>query len=325
MKGEDLLAIDVSSELRSLCSAQLRGTWQVPAELVRLALRCGARGIHVNRERRGFVVRWKGGPISATALEDLRVALDRKRGVEERQHAISEVERTGTQPLLWAAGLRGARLRVEGTGGESAVQFSYREGGRPQLNRAPSSREADSVEIRWACARLDRHRAAEWLLMALRFAEADVVVDGTVVSRNFEGGLYNLRLSKPVPCRLGLTRQGDEPVLWLLQDGVVSARAGIPGYPPFEAAVELGGVVEMGASSADLRRAVTPYVTALVDRAVWMMVEVADRIPEMSESLRQRFAILLLRAARRGLREAEVCELPIFSTALGGDCLRGGS
>ena len=31
-------------------------------------------------------------------------------------------------------------------------------------------------------------------------------------------------------------------MLWLLQDGVVSARAGIPGYPPFEATVELGGV-----------------------------------------------------------------------------------
>ena len=37
-----LLTIDVASELRKLSQAQLQGPWQIPAEIVRRALRFGA-------------------------------------------------------------------------------------------------------------------------------------------------------------------------------------------------------------------------------------------------------------------------------------------
>jgi hypothetical protein len=316
-----LLTIDVGSELRSLSESQLRGTWQVPAELVRFALRCGARHVQVDRRGRGFVVRWQDGPIPKDVLKDLGTALDREKGIDERQRAISAVERAGAQPLLWAAGLRGARFQMVCTVRSSALEFSYQSNGRPGLNRAAPAADSGGVVIRWTCAGLDRRQAVKWLLMAVRFAAAEVAVDGTEVTRGFEAGLFQVRLDSPLPCRLGLTRRGDEPVLWLLQEGVVSARAGIPGYPPFEAAVELGGVAAAGSSAADLRRAVTPYLSDLVDRAAWLMVEVADRIPKLGGELRQRLVVLLLGAARRGLREGEVRNLPILGTAAGGDHL----
>jgi hypothetical protein len=104
-------------------------------------------------------------------------------------------------------------------------------------------------------------------------------------------------------------------VLWLLRDGVVSARASVPGYPPFEAAVELGGQVAPGASAADMRRAVTPFLGELVDRAVWMMVQVADRLPEMAATDRERLGLLLLRAAQKGIRAQEICRLSLLETA----------
>ena len=44
-----LLTIDVASELRKLSQAQLQGPWQLPAELVRRALRDGAGHIDVAR------------------------------------------------------------------------------------------------------------------------------------------------------------------------------------------------------------------------------------------------------------------------------------
>jgi hypothetical protein len=174
------------------------------------------------------------------------------------------------------------------------------------------------AEIRWSCARFDRKRAFTWLRVATRFADAEVSVDGRQPAQGFPGGLYHVRLDEPLPCRLGLTNAGDEPVLWLLKDGVVAARAGVPGYPPFEAAVELAGLVPRGASSADLRRAVTPFLPELVDRAVWMMIEVAGRMKQMAEAPRRRLTILLLRAARRGLRDREVRRLPLIPTAAGG-------
>jgi hypothetical protein len=153
------------------------------------------------------------------------------------------------------------------------------------------------------------------LAIASRFAYARIYVDGTVLPTGFVGGLYHLQLEKPVPCKLGLTRAGDEPVLWLLRDGVVSARASVPGYPPFEAAVELGGLVAPGANAADMRSAVTPFLGELVDRAVWMMVQVSDRLPEMAAGERERLGILLLRAARKGIRTKEICELPLLDMA----------
>jgi hypothetical protein len=153
--------------------------------------------------------------------------------------------------------------------------------------------------------------------MATRFVEGTVRVNRRPVPRGFVGGLYHMRLNKPLPCRVGLTRSGEHPVLWLLKDGVVSARAGIPGYPPFEAAVELGGLVPGGASSADLRKAVAPYVNELVDHAVWMMVKVADRSGDMSDRDRFRVTALLLQAARRRLRDEEVRRIPLIPTATG--------
>ena len=227
MSGE-LLSIDVGSELRSLCEAQLRGTWQVPAELVRFALRCGARHVQVDRRRGRFVVKWRDAPIARGVLEDLGGALDRGKGTGERQRAISAVEGAGAQPLLWAAGLRGARFQIVCADQSPALEFSYRDNGRPGLTRGAPAADSDEVVVRWTCAGLDRRRAVKWLLMAVRFAAAGVAVDSSAGARGFEAGLFHVRVDSPLPCRLGLTRRGDEPVLWLLQDGVVSARAGIP-------------------------------------------------------------------------------------------------
>ena len=279
----DILSIDVSSELETLCEAQLRGTWQVPAQLVRLALRVGANDVSVDGRRRGFVVAWSGPLVESGVLADLRAALDVKGSPEDRQRAIAAIEGSGMEPLLWASGLRGARIRVTITRGREQWCFEHRRRASRLMKKRGAERPS-TVEIEWRCAGLDRRRAKRWLAIAARFAPARVLVDGSPGPRHFAGGLFHLRIESPVQCRLGLTRNGDDPVLWLLRDGVVSTRATVPGFPPFEAAVELGGLVAPGASSADLRRAVTPHLEKIVDRAVWMMVEVAGRLSEMAPS-----------------------------------------
>ena len=317
MSGGQLLAIDVGSELRILCEAQLRGTWQIPAELVRLALRLGAEEVFVNARWSGVTVCWNGAVIGEDPLRDLRSALDRRLATDERQRAIGSLEASGMEPLMWAAGVRGAHLQVECGGHPSTLSFEHRVRGRPRLKVSLGDLQRAEVNIRWGCAGFDRRRGLAWVRAATRFADAKVFVNGQQAPQGFSGGLYHLRLDEPVPCRLGLTSAGDEPVLWLLKDGVVAARAGVPGYPPFEAAVELAGIVPRGASSADLRRAVTPFLPELVDRAVWMMIEVAGRMPQMAEASRRRLTTLLLRAAGRDLRDREVRRLPLIPTAGG--------
>ena len=315
--SENILSIDVSSELETLCEAQLRGIWQVPAELVRLALRIGADEVAVDRRRRGFGISWNGPLIDGAVLANLRAALDMNSGPGDRQRAIAAIEGSGMEALLWASGLRGARIRIAVADGREQWWFECRRR-RPCLTKKFSAEGSNAVEIEWRCQGLDRRRAMKWLAIAARFAPARVVVGGNPGPRHFVGGLFHLRVEDPVPCRLGLTRTGDDPVLWLLRDGVVSARATIPGYPPFEAAVELRGFVAQGASSADMRRAVTPYLEELVDRAVWMMVEVSDRLAEMATRDASRICLLLLRAARKGIRAREICRLNLVPNAADG-------
>lgn len=317
--GDRFLTIDVSSELATLCEAQLRGIWQVPAELVRLALRIGAAEVSVRSWRRSFEISWEGPTIDDGVLADLRSALDTGLRPDIRQVAIAALERSGMEGLLWAAGLRGARIRIACSDGERRWSLRDRSHRWPHPRKETGPTAPSSVVIRWRCAGLDRRRASRWLAIATRFAPARILLDATVLPTGFAGGLYHLRLEEPVPCRLGLTRTGDEPVLWLLRDGVVSARATVPGYPPFEAAVELGGLVAAGASAADMRRAATPFLGELVDRAVWMMVQVSDRMPEMALVDRERLGLLLLRAAHKGVRTAEICRLPLLETASGED------
>jgi len=312
--SDGLLTIDVSSELATLCEAQLRGTWQVPAELVRLAFRIGATKVSVRSGKRGFEISWEGPTIADEVLADLRSALDADLAADDRQKAIASLEQAGMEGLLWAAGLRGSRLRVVCSNADRRWSYDNRSR-RQQTKKNTDAGAPSSAVIQWRCKGLDNRRAVRWLGLATRFASGRVLINGGAVPAGFAGGLYHLQIEDPAPCRLGLTRSGDEPVLWLLRDGVVSARATIPGYPPFEAAVELGGLVPPGASAADMRRAVTPFLDALVDRAVWMMVQVSDRLQEMAPEDGERLCVLLLRAANKGLRTTDIVRLPILKTA----------
>ena len=64
-----LLTIDVGSELRKLSQAQLQGPWQIPAELVRRALRAGATEVDVRTERHGVRVIDDGAGVPAVQLQ----------------------------------------------------------------------------------------------------------------------------------------------------------------------------------------------------------------------------------------------------------------
>jgi hypothetical protein len=316
---EQILSIDIDSEIENLSEAQLRGRWQVPAEIVRLAFRIGAAEVRVSRRRRGLVFGWHGPVVEDEVLYNLGFALDSSLDGSARQGAIDALEAAGVEGLLWAAGARGARIRVDCSTGGWRWRFEHRHRSRPRVTKARIPRTEAGVELEWACKGLDLGRALRWLAAAVRFAPSAVVIDGRPTPRGFTDGMYHLRLEQPVPSRLGLTRGGDSPVLWLLKDGVVSSRAGIPDYPPFEAAVELGGVVASGASAADLRRAASPFLGEIVDRAVWMMVEIGGRMEELAEDDRNRLSLLLLRAARRGIRGDEIRRLPLLRPAEGDD------
>ena len=177
MNRNRLLAIDVASEIRSLCDAQLRGTWQMPAELVRFAIRCGARKIVVQSSRRRFFISWVGAPIDKKTLDRMAVALNGSASVEVRQRSIADLEAEGAEALLWAGGVAGARLRIESVAGSRRVNCDFRDGRTPRMTVSEEMSPLTRVTIRWGCSKLDRRRAVLWLRMACRFTDAEVSVD----------------------------------------------------------------------------------------------------------------------------------------------------
>jgi hypothetical protein len=311
MRADDLFAIDVTAEVATLCGAQLQGSWQVPAEVVRLANSRGAPRVVIDRARGGIRMELDGAIASAPELTDVVIVFDESVRPDLRQAAISRIEAGGGQALLWMAGLPGSRLSLECRSGPHAHRLDVR-GGRVRLTEIEPVGGPPSTVMRWWCSVRDRRRAAAWLRTALRFLPVPVVVFGQPVERGFRDGLYRMRTAEPLPAELAVTATGDAPTLWLLEHGVLSTRAVIPGYPAFSAAVEMNGVVPHGASGAELRSAVTPYLPRLIDEATRMLILLADRLPTVEETIRQRLTTLLLGSAVARVRKGQVMGLPLI-------------
>jgi hypothetical protein len=157
-------------------------------------------------------------------------------------------------------------------------------------------------------------RAVDWIRAACRYAATPVSLNGEDLRVGIGEGSHRVRLDTPVPSVIHLGTNGDGPSLRLLRHELLVTRATVPGYPSFIAAVELAGVVPEGASAADHRGAVTPFLPGLVDRVVGGMVRLANELPRLDRPLRTPVVRELLRAADLGLRAPEVRSVPLVET-----------
>jgi len=310
MRADDLLAIDVAAEVATLCGAQIQGPWQVPAELVRLANARGVARVEIDRVRGGFSFRFDGALADPEELSDLSRVFDVEAPRMRRQAAIARVEAAGLSALLWATGLPGARLSlvVQNGGGSSRMEVR---GARVALGIDEAGTGPPLTTLTWRCRGLGSRRAIAWLRTALRFIPIPVEICNRPIERGFPDGLYRMRITDPLPGELALTSSGDAPTLWLLEHGVLSARAVVPGFPAFSAAVEMSGRASSGSSADDLRAAANPFLEGLIDEAVRMMLLLVDRLPSVDEAIRSRLTILLLRSAALGRRREQVLGSPV--------------
>jgi hypothetical protein len=293
---QDLLTIDVASELRKLCAAQIEGPWQLPAELVRRAVRAGASGVNVTFTRRGVLVADDGSGLDPTLVRSVAVLLDGRESDARRHAALTALEGAGELALLALGGvdrLKSVSLRT--THGRQRYSLAIEEG-LPVLGVEEA--RGRGTEISVEAAGLDRTRAASWLAEVARFAPVPVMIDGAPLAAGFTGTLVEAGLRAPLHGRIALPASGDTAVAFLLAHGIVTSRMTVPDAPAFEAAVEVGEAAA-DLTPARLREALTPHLPALIDQAVDLIASAAAACPMGSEPVRARLAHLALQAAQR--------------------------
>lgn len=320
MRAEDVLTIDVDAEIREICREQLQGDWQIPAELIRYALPRGGAEISVRRRRHGFFLKATGVICRDGELGHAATALDQAMPADVRHRSIAALERAGANALLWAGGAEGARLRVANRVGGAATVLEVRPGRSPILEENAVDEVPGGFEVLFSASGFDARQALDWLPTACRFAPVVISVGGRPLPQGFGPALRSVSLGRPLPGGIALTARGDAPHLWLVRHGVLSSRATLPGYPPFEAVTELGELTREGTAPDDLRRALHPFLPPLLDRVGDLILDAVReaRLDDPEEV--ERTCTLGLRAIRSGLARDRLEAAPLvpaFTTAGG--------
>ncbi len=316
----ELLRIDIEAELRKLTVAQLQGPWQLPAELVRRAVRAGATRIEVELSRGGCVVRDDGAPLAQEQLAELQAMLDPGAAAERRHRALLALEAAGGLALLALAGLGATQIEVRARAGGRRRQLTWLSRQvHPTLSEASDSGPR-GTEVLLRGAELDPTQARSWLRDVGRFAPGELVVDGQQVNHGLRGYLASEAFAigpKDQPSRLrghvAVAAHGEQARVWLLHGGVVATHLGLSSVPCFDAVVELGNAAPLQATAADLRAAVNPHVGALADLGVGLLMHLARRLPELEQLATQaRVVTLLLQAVRTRRRLRELMQAPFL-------------
>ncbi len=305
-----LLTIDVGSELRKLSQAQLQGPWQIPAELVRRALRAGASEVEVRTERHGVRVLDDGAGVPALQLQWATALLDTRRPNEERHAALTALEGGGGLVLLAMAGLGPRQLRVETIADGIRTVLEYERGRAPWLEQV-SGIAGRSTDVLLRSPELDRRQIVYFVTSVCRFAPASVKVDGRPIPPGFERALVQAQLADPLRGAVAIPFDGETAHVWLLEHGLVTGHVTVPEAPCFEAAVELGSDAT-DLNPARLRETIAPYVGNLVDQAASLLARLGASAVSMPEPVRARTARLVLQGIRRRLQVEALARAKVF-------------
>lgn len=320
--NDGLLTVDFEAALAKLAPAQLQGSWQLPAELARLAIAGEARRVELTLGRARLVLAASGARLEAARLYDLAQVLDPEMPLAERHLAFSRLEARGDLALMTLAALPGCSLELE-SGGGKGLRLTVRPGRKPRLE--PGGEE---LALTVTGLELDTTAAASYLERHGRFSPVPIAIDGRNIARGFRGTLVRTQVTRPLPAALAIPMSGEASRLWLLCHGIISARATVPGYPPFEGAVEMAGTMPgqtvahtashtasrtaPSVAAGDLREAVRPYLDELIATAMGLVAHVAEDAGRLPEVSRQRTARLLLLALRHDYHRRRLAAAAVF-------------
>jgi hypothetical protein len=284
----ELLTIDVDAEVRKLAEAELGGSWQIPAELVRRSLRAQAHRVEVTLGRRGLRVADDGPPIDPDTVRWLAALLEGDQGAPVRHRALVELEARGEVGLLALVGRKPRGVRIVCEGVEVLRAGS--------LGAADRPRHGTLIEVEGA--ELDLAEARRWLKVALRFAPARVLLDGHELERGVVDAIIEVPLHSPLEGRVALSRSAEAARVWLLRWGVVATHTALPSGLVVEAALELGDRARRQFGAGELREAFKAELCELEEQAVDAAIATAAALHQLPAADRPKVRMLLLSSAQ---------------------------
>lgn len=240
--SEPVLEVDLDAGFRVVARYQLAGKWQIPAELVRMAVAHGAREVETQFRARRVVVVATGAMIPSVAIEGLASILNGGAdGV--RLRALTLLEDRDAMALGWAVGSSPRRLVIEQRSPGNGISFVRDGEDQARVSRLPPTPET-VLRVTLERPSFNIKQAAAWLRTASRFAAVPVRLDGEDLRKELRSGCFRARLVQPMPATVALGVSLEAPRLWLLRHGILEARVSVPGWPAFEGAVELADTVD---------------------------------------------------------------------------------
>ncbi len=331
--AEDLLRIDFDAALEKLAWSQLQGTWQLPAELARLAIGCGASAVEIEIEPRRLTMTAPGSHLHPRRIADFASVLDSRLEPADRHRAMVSLEENDAFVLSAIACSPLATLRLQ-IGGEGGLRVDLTASGELSVtNPSLSTGDQPDLDLDLNGLQIEQERASTWLRRAGRFSRVPISINGGPIDRGLSSALVEKRIVITPPDRrqsaslaaaVSIPRHGSSPRLWLLRHGIIATHATVPGYPAFEAAIEMSPALgdsraaqgqvgfASGTSGAALRERLSPYIESLVDAAVGLTLSLAGKASVLPEKVRARAGRLLLEAARKRRRLSEVSGAEIF-------------
>lgn len=308
--------------------------------MARLAIAGGAREVEIEIAAQRLVMTARGVHLERKTVSDFASVLDHVLEPADRHQAMVELEERDAFVLSVIACSRLKSMTLQ-TGGEEGMKLERTADGTLSVrNPGEAALDRPDLHLEVRGLRIDARRAAKWLGRLGRFAPVALSVNGRRVDRGFDEPMIVRRLDPspadnerrgpkampgappppiPMPAVLAIPHHGSAPRLWLLRHGIITTRATVPGYPSFEAAVEMGSLATAGhaATGAELREALAVHIDAILDAAVCLTLRLAREGASrdggrLRGAVRSRVARLLLEAARKRRRVPEISGVPIF-------------
>ncbi len=259
----DLFSVDADAHLQKLAASMFPTPAQLPAELVREALRRGAGRVAVEARRRRLVVADDGAWIDPASWSALACALDASCPPSSRERATAAIQQAAAPGIgMLAVFLPGAvEIRIDSPGRESRPPLLVRGGKR----LAAGARAAVAQGTRVVLTRRSGPLEMEKKLLAelCAGAEAEIFLNGRLIARKprLRRTLVKRRLDLAAGrAEVAVPAAGDVCRIWLLDQGIPwqlftsSACRGLV----FDAALETrrpvgsGELAALAAAAADL-------------------------------------------------------------------------